>query len=127
MGRTEKRRIQTLARKRAIRNRLRRQRELLMTALLVFFILATCILLLKITALRADAEKRSIPVYKNYTTVEVCSGDTLWSIAEEHFDPGSCDIYSYMDEVSSINHLRGDYLTAGERLCIPYYYSAEAQ
>ncbi len=126
MSRTEKKRIQTLARRRNVRNRLRRRREMLMTALLVFFIVATCILLLKITAMRADAAKRSVPVYKYYTTVEVSSGDTLWSIAEEHFDPGCCDIYSYMDEISSINHLTDGYLTAGKRLCVPYY-SAEAR
>lgn len=121
MSTAEKKRILIHSRRRQVRSRHRRQRELLMSALLVFFILVTCILLFRLTAMRADAEKRNVPVYKYYTTVEVSSGDTLWSIAEEYYDPGSCDICSYIDEVASINNLKSRYLTVGERLCIPYY------
>ena len=32
-------------------------------------------------------------------------------------------IYDYVSEIAEINHLKGDYLTSGQTLCIPYYCS----
>ena len=124
MSTREKKRIQYTGRRRNRRNRARRQRELITTALLVFFILATCILLLKLTAMRAEAEKTNTPVSKYYTTVEVSPGDTLWSIAEAHMDSHYRNVRTYVYEIAGINHLQDDFLTAGQKLCIPYY-SAE--
>ena len=69
MSAREKNRIRTLSRRRTLRNRARRQRELLTTALLLVFIAATCILLLKLTAMRTEADRMNTPLYKYYTTV----------------------------------------------------------
>ena len=121
MSAREKNRIRTLSRRRTLRNRARRQRELLTTALLLVFIAATCILLLKLTAMRTEADRMNTPLYKYYTTVEISSGDSLWSIAADHRGPGYENIRSYIDKIAAVNHLSGRYLVPGEKLCIPYY------
>ena len=76
----EKQRIRSVSSRRFRRNRARRLRELVTTALLIVFILATCILFFRLTAMRADADRRNTTVSKYYTVVEVSSGDYLWTI-----------------------------------------------
>lgn len=61
--------------------------------------------------------------YKYYTSIQLHSGDTLWSIAETYMTDEYEDIYEYIDEVMEINHLGSDYLQAGSKLCVPYYSS----
>lgn len=121
----EKQRIRSVSSRRFRRNRARRLRELVTTALLVVFILATCILFFRLTAMRADADRRNTTVSKYYTVVEVSSGDTLWSIAEARSDGSRRSIRALVDEIACINHLQDDFLTAGQKLCIPYYAVAQ--
>jgi predicted Zn-dependent protease len=54
---------------------------------------------------------------QRYATVTVKPGDTLWSIAARH--AGSGDIQETIDEITSVNHLRGATLQPGEHLRIP--------
>ena len=63
-------------------------------------------------------------VYKYYTSVEVASGDTLWTIADKYMGEGSFDKREYIEEVKQLNHMYGDDITAGEFLVVPFY-SAE--
>ena len=62
-------------------------------------------------------------LYKYYTSIQIHSGDSLWSIAETYMTGEYQNIYDYIDEVREINHLSGDYLQAGSKLCVPYYSS----
>ena len=121
MSSREKNRLRRLSRRKIKRSRARRQRELITTILLLVFIGITCFLLLKLTAMRADAEKMNTPLYKYYTTVEISSGDSLWSIAASHSSPGYEDICTYVDEIAAVNHLSDGHLVPGEKICIPYY------
>lgn len=49
--------------------------------------------------------------------VTVHSGDTLWSIAADHY-PGE-DLRARVDEIIAANHLRSAVLVPGERLALP--------
>ncbi len=59
--------------------------------------------------------------YKSFTSIEIQSGDSLWSIASEHMTEEYGSIQEYMKEIKSLNGLRGDEIHAGKFLVIPYY------
>ena len=56
-----------------------------------------------------------------YKVIEIQKGDSLWSIAEDHMNPGFDDIYDYIRELKRCNQLDSDKITAGNYLMIPYY------
>ena len=56
-----------------------------------------------------------------YTSVEVESGDTLWSIAEEYMSAEFDDVDDYIKEVKQINGLHSDTIHAGSYIMVPYY------
>lgn len=57
---------------------------------------------------------------KSFITIEINSGDTLTSIAEEY--ALSADQYiKYIDEVKSINNLNNDTIHSGCYLIVPIY------
>ncbi|MGI6070027.1 MAG: LysM peptidoglycan-binding domain-containing protein [Blautia sp.] len=58
---------------------------------------------------------------KYYTTVQVDAGDSLWSIAGEYMTPEYEDMDDYIEEIKSINGLRGNLIQQGGYLSIPYY------
>ena len=87
-------------------------------ALGVFLIVMAC----RITARSASADSiQGAPSYKYYTSICVESGQSLWSIAQDHITGEYASIYDYMDEIKQINHISGDYIKSGSYLCIPYY------
>lgn len=90
--------------------------------IVVLAVALACVVLLRLTATRADAEKRDVPTYKYYTSITVDQGDTLWGLADEYMSDEYDNVYEYMDEIVSINHLTSaDSLKAGSTICIPYY------
>lgn len=61
-------------------------------------------------------------LHKYYTSVTVQPGESLWSIAEEHYILGYDNPSDYIEEVIHINHLTDeDNITSGSTLVIPYY------
>ncbi|MDE7436226.1 MAG: LysM peptidoglycan-binding domain-containing protein [Lachnospiraceae bacterium] len=60
-------------------------------------------------------------LYKYYTSIEVSSGDTLWTIAEKYADGRASDKASYIQEIREMNHLQDDTIHAGDYLTIAYY------
>ncbi len=124
LGRTEEeehaRRMRRNARRRLCSYR-RREARLKGMILVLLLIVAACFFALFMTATKTEAHKMDKPSYKYYTSVTVDAGDTLWTIAEEHMTEEYRSIDEYMSEVASINHLKGDRLTRGQTLCIPYY------
>ena len=61
-------------------------------------------------------------LHKYYTSYKVETGDSLWTIADSHYDLGYDNHAEYIDEVMSINHLKNaDDIISGETLIIPYY------
>ncbi len=61
---------------------------------------------------------------KYYTSYQVQSGDTLWTIAEKYNSTEIQSTQSYVEEVCRINHLSdANQIYAGNKICIPYYQS----
>lgn len=84
-------------------------------AMIVVFVLA----LGKNNSIQAG---ESIEYNKYFKSVEVNSGDTLWSIAKECIpENSSIDIRNYVKEVQQINSLNDDNITSGMNLVVPYY------
>lgn len=65
------------------------------------------------------AESAEIP---QYTKIYVRSGDTLWSLAEQH-GSSSLDTRKVIYEISLLNNLDDDYIYPGQVLTIPLYNS----
>ena len=61
------------------------------------------------------------PSYKYYTSIQIQSGETLWSIASTYMTEEYPSIDAYIEEVCSINHIAADEIHAGQYLTVPYY------
>lgn len=59
--------------------------------------------------------------HKYYTSIQLESGDSLWSIAEAHASLGYRSYQEYIDEVIQLNHLEDDSIHAGQYLMVPYF------
>lgn len=58
---------------------------------------------------------------KLYKSIQINSGDTLWSIAKEYTDQNYQSVEEYMDELVKINHLSTDLIVEGQYLTVVYY------
>lgn len=67
------------------------------------------------------------PAYKYYKSIEITNGDTLWSIANDHFDSAYYNnTREYVSEIKKVNNLTSEKIVAGSYIIIPYY-SAELE
>ncbi len=74
---------------------------------------------------RAEEPEDTIP-YKYYANIEIESGDTLWTIADDYMD--SVHYVSrtdYINEVMTLNHMTTDQLISGQKIIVPYYSGVE--
>lgn len=69
---------------------------------------------------RAQSANRRIS-YKYFTSIQVQSGDTLYSIAQEYADEHYESVYAYMEEVCLTNHMLDTDIHEGDYLIVPYY------
>ena len=58
---------------------------------------------------------------KYYTSIQINSGDTLWTIADKYMTDEYADKNDYIREVCNINHISGDSIHSGQYLTVPYY------
>ena len=58
---------------------------------------------------------------KHYACITIDEGETLWTIAEEHYSEEYNSYQEYIDEVKFINNLTDDSIYRGAKLVIPYY------
>ena len=75
------------------------------------------------TSIRAFASSHNAkkPVYKYYTSIQVQSGDTLWSLADTYIDQCNIDKSDYIDEICSLNQLQDGQIHAGQHIVVAYY------
>ena len=68
------------------------------------------------------------PVMKQYKSVQIEEGDTLWSIALQYNDSSlsKSTTSQYIDDILNINNLvRDDNITAGNYIIVPIYVAQE--
>lgn len=58
---------------------------------------------------------------KYYTSIQVQSGDTLWSIADAYIDGYTITKLEYISEVCKLNGICEDEIHAGDYIVVPYY------
>lgn len=83
-----------------------------------------CLLLIILSAILIPATvtaKRNVDREKNIISVQIESGDTLWSIAQEYITDEYRNINAYIKEIKDVNNLSSDTIHAGNYLIIPYY------
>ena len=66
-------------------------------------------------------------VDKQYRSVLISDGDTLWDIADEHNDKNLSDMSNkeYIKEIERINKISGESIIAGNYIIVPVYVAAE--
>lgn len=70
----------------------------------------------------AFAKDSNQPVaYKYYTSIEVTSGDTLWSIANKYADEEYVSVQEYIEDLKYMNNMTSDTIIEGHYLTIAYY------
>lgn len=58
---------------------------------------------------------------KQFTSIQVKKGDTLWTIAKEHMGNEYGSVDDYIEEVCETNHIYDGEITEDMYLVIPYY------
>ena len=103
----------------ARRKQQQRIRSLISIGALILSILVVFSISGLVTNARSTSDKLE---YKYFTNYELQHGDSLWSIASEHYDEHYDSIEDYMEEICIINSISVDTeLIVGTGLIIPYY------
>ncbi len=111
------------------RRRARRSRGIINNRLFrISFVafLAVFICVAGILSITAKGSER--PVQKQYKSIQIEEGDTLWSIALEYNDSNLSknSTSEYIDDILHINNLvRDDKITAGNYIIVPVYVALE--
>ena len=99
------------------RQDIQQKRIVILLCLSIVVVLVSIIFFRTTNAQAAPAQATS----KYYTSIQIETGDTLWTIAAEHITPDYPNMNEYIQEVCSINHISKDEIHAGQYLVIPYY------
>ncbi len=59
-------------------------------------------------------------LYKYYKSIEIESGDSLWSIAKE-YKSDDMSVQEYIDELMKLNNLTDETIHSGRNLIVMYY------
>ncbi len=107
-------------------NKARRQRifKRQISLIIILITLALFTFIFMGASIYTDAQSDTYePEFKYYTTVAVHAGDSLWSIASEHYSEDHYNnLNCYITEICKLNRMDTDStLNAGESLIIPYY------
>ncbi|MDO5519315.1 MAG: LysM peptidoglycan-binding domain-containing protein [bacterium] len=54
-------------------------------------------------------------------SIQIQEGDSLWSIAKEHYSNDYTSIEQYIEDIKQCNNISSDTIHAGKYLIIPYY------
>lgn len=87
----------------------------------VLLMICSVLFLALILFVSIKADGGAAPKYKYFKSIEIQSGDTLWSIAEEYMSDDYASAADYIREVKYINNMEGNQITTGKYLVVPYY------
>ncbi len=91
------------------------RRRFVFTVLAVLFVIIAFVIGIKA---KADSDTHR---EKGFVSVQVNSGDTVWSIAEEHYSPEFKSIVAYVNEIEKTNHIVDGAITCGNYIIVPVY------
>lgn len=94
---------------------------------MVLFALTVFILLLIFSlyfASKTVTAERNTNRVKKVTSIEIKSGDSLWSIASNYLTDEYDDINQYIDEIKDSNGIYDDTIHVGNYIIVPYYADA---
>lgn len=95
-------------------------RQMIRLRLSMLAVCLTAVLCSGFFALKTQARQQQ-EVYKYYTSIQVQSGDTLWSIADQYCTNDNKDRGAFIAEVKELNHIDEDLIHVGHYITIPYY------
>lgn len=100
--------------------------QIVLSLLITVILFAACFILFQ--NINAKTVKDDPSAISRYESVLVYEGDSVWSIAKAHQASASeAELYAYVDEIKSINHISGaDTIYAGNYLIIPIYEDSSA-
>lgn len=96
----------------------KKRRWCFVIVLLGVLFMAFYVLFMKTPVIEAQGSKE-----KQFTSIQVKKGDSLWKIAKEHMGDEYDTVDDYIDEVCQTNHIYDGEITDGMYLVIPYYTS----
>lgn len=113
-------RMELRARRQAMQRKKQQQGQIrmlvaaiLITAAVVFLIIHFCS--------TASARELDSGRVKYYTSIQIHTGDSLWSIAEEYISEEYHSVPEYIEELKRVNHLKNDTIHSGKYLVVSYY------
>ena len=84
--------------------------------LLIILLLLSAVFITKTVTAKSDRAR-----VKLVTSIEIKSGDSLWSIASEYLSEDYADINAFIKEIKATNRLSSDEIHAGNYIVVPYY------
>lgn len=94
------------------------------TLLFTLFVAFTFVIGMKFVEVNAEKTETSL-MKREYISIEIEAGDTLWSLAQEYMGVGYSDINDYVDDIKSVNGITSDTIQSGNYLIIPRYVTVE--
>lgn len=102
----------------------RRNNKPVMTLFLTLLVAFTFVIGIKFVDVNAKKSDNYI-MKREYISVEIEAGDTLWSLANEYMGLGYSDVDAYIDDIKSVNGIRSNTIHSGNYLIIPRYVAME--
>ena len=95
-------------------------RQRIMLSIAAFSIVVSCSFIFSGFMTSAHDTQKSIPTKTSYMSIQIESGDSLWSIAEE-YKPANISTNDYIDELIHLNALKSDDIHADQYLTVSCY------
>lgn len=90
------------------------------TCILVIMAALFLIVLFFLPQRTASADNKAAGTY-TITSVQIEEGDSLWSIAKDHYSEEFSSLNSFISEIKRMNGLTSDTLYAGSYILVPQY------
>ncbi len=86
---------------------------------ILFFLF--CIITISFKRMPHTANSRRESKTERYTSVRVCSGESLWEISGRFYSEEYENMRSYVHKIMKLNNLSDEDIYSGTYLIIPYY------
>lgn len=88
--------------------------------LITFFAVFIFIVGMKIVDVNAN-KTTSTSMKREYISIEVEAGDSLYNIAERYIGVGYSNLDDYIDDIKAVNDIKEDTVYVGKNIIVPRY------